>query len=127
MKLKDEVILEILLYARKEYNEEMKYALQIWGNMESCVGMCYFIKQGLNAYGVYIAHYTEIRYYIPEFYPENLGGIRGEYWWHLEDFQSRINAFDKLIKIYKDKIENKKNKQSFIQKLLLSIKNLFNG
>lgn len=45
--------------------------------------------------------------YIPEFNPKNLGVKRitkDGFWWERKDKDSRINAFNKLISIYENKI-----------------------
>lgn len=69
-------------------------------------GMCFYIQTCINfIFNTYI-YYSEIKYIIPEFIPETFG-LNVEYnhlWWDTEDINSRINAFDKLIEIYKNKI-----------------------
>lgn len=46
----------------------------------------------------------DIEELIPEFNPEFLGGKKGFFWWDTIDKESRIKAFDKLIKIYSKKV-----------------------
>ena len=45
-----------------------------------------------------------VRKLIPEFNPEFLGGENKLFWWDTTDKESRIKAFDKLIKIYSKKV-----------------------
>lgn len=51
----------------------------------------------------------EVSRYIPEFSSDFLVGehfIYGEPWWPINDRDSRLKAFDKLIEIYENKIAN---------------------
>lgn len=54
-------------------------------------------------------HGRNVGEYIPEFNSDFLAGeslAYGEPWWPINDRRSRLEAFDKLIEIYKDKIAN---------------------
>ena len=50
------------------------------------------------------AKIRSVRQLIPEFNPEFLGGEDSLFWWDPTDKKSRIQAFDKLIKIYSKKL-----------------------
>ena len=68
------------------------------------VGMCSCIDYGFLKIGINIS-YANIRKLIPEFNLEFLTGKFVEkdtcfYWWPSYDIESRIDAFDRLIKIY---------------------------
>lgn len=79
------------------------------------VGMCYCIERagiwliqtkiGLqpSLYGFNDANYRYLQKIFPEFNSMDLAGRyfgKYDYWWPLEDTQSRIEAFKKLIDIY---------------------------
>lgn len=54
-------------------------------------------------------HGRNVGEYIPEFNADFLAGehfFYGEPWWPINDRRSRLEAFDKLIEIYEDKIAN---------------------
>lgn len=50
------------------------------------------------------AHMYKVRKLIPEFNPEFLGGENSLFWWDPMDKESRIKAFNTLIKIYSKKV-----------------------
>lgn len=88
-------ILDVLIRARKNYNST-KYP-----------GMCYHIALCLP-----VSSYGFIIDYIPEFNRKFLVSkemlrVRSMYWWDIDDYQSRLDAFDKLIDIYQTKAEKK--------------------
>ena len=94
---KDQVeIIDVLLYAKHFYVLCTKR-----DNLDSFPGMCYCIYKAIFHYtGMHIS-YTDLIYYIPEFNVKFLGGNpESVYWWPSYDTESRIKAFDKLIKIY---------------------------
>lgn len=89
-------IIDVLFYAKHLYILCVKEK-----DPESLPGMCYCIYKAILHYtGVRIL-YTDLTYYIPEF---NVRFIEGDpqqvYWWPIIDSESRIKAFDKLIKAY---------------------------
>ena len=59
----------------------------------------------LNIYGPERGIQLIIPEYTPEFFNVERSKVDG-YWWPLDDVQSRINALDKLIQVYKDKLKN---------------------
>lgn len=66
-------------------------------------GMCtciYIASEVLLSKPAYTINLAKL---FPQFNREYLGGkaIYGTYWWHPEDRKSRLEAFDKLIKLYK--------------------------
>lgn len=69
-------------------------------------GMCFYIQSCINfIFNIHI-YYSGIKYIIPEFIPETFG-LNVDHnclWWDAKDIDSRIKAFDKLIEIYKNKI-----------------------
>lgn len=81
-------------------------------------GMCWCIKTTANKGKSRIEQsskghpsYVVIKYNIPEFIPSFLGAdmsplhpfcIGLEFWWPVEKTQPRIEAFDKLIKLYEN-------------------------
>ena len=107
------LISELLQEAKKLYLKEIK------DNKFS--GMCWCIKVIANKYKskeeqsrkCYIP-YRNIELQIPEFNPSYLKSyipciaidryldVGLEFWWDIEDTQSRIKAFDELIELYKD-------------------------
>lgn len=69
-------------------------------------GICYYIQNCIHyVFNIYIC-YAEIKDIIPEFIPETFGlnVDHNNHWWNIDDIDSRIKAFDKLIEIYKNKI-----------------------
>lgn len=103
------LISELLTEAKKLYLKNIGKA-----------GMCWCIKvianEGKSREELQrIGHvpYTYIKAIIPEFTPEFFGAtprckkvkafnIGLEFWWDINDSESRIKAFDKLIKLYED-------------------------
>lgn len=126
-RLSDEVILDVLVNAKKKYSKVIL--------TDNLVGMCRFIDEFLcepsyrNMIDLYFnlrennseeldewykrfTGYNYIKEFIPEFVPETFGCEVMTYWWPLTDTMSRKLAFDKLIGIYKEKIKNKENEIS---------------
>lgn len=69
------------------------------------VGMCFYLQEAIDIIFNKYYHYDDLKHLIPEFIPETFG-LNVEYnkiWWDFDDIDSRINAFDKLIEIYKNK------------------------
>lgn len=99
MKLNNEDILCVLYTAKSKFITDRN-------THNYAFGMCFYIQNCINfIFNIYI-YYSEIKHIIPEFIPETFG-LNVEYnhlWWNSEDIDSRINAFDKLIEIYKNKI-----------------------
>jgi len=95
--LSKEEALKIIREAKDSYIEET--------NARCYAGMCYHLNQSLIKNGYELVYYFEIKEYIPNFNPAffDINLFDGDlYWWHLEDTESRIKAFDKLIKYYED-------------------------
>lgn len=89
-------IIDILLYARHFYVLCIKE-----NNPEALPGMCYCIHVAILHYTNAQISYSDIKYYIPKFNADFLNGnLESAYWWPIEDIESRIKAFDKLIKVY---------------------------
>ena len=60
-----------------------------------------YIYKALRHYTNTCISYSDLTYYIPEFNAKFLNGDPLQvYWWPIVDTESRIKAFDKLIKIY---------------------------
>lgn len=88
--MSNEEILKALIKARKDYNRA-RYP-----------GMCHHLARTLS-----INTYSLIVEIIPEFNRKFLVSSeiptlrqRSVYWWDTNDYQSRVEAFDKLIDIY---------------------------
>ena len=99
MKLNNKDILSVLYKAKEQFITDKNL-----GNYLG--GMCFYIRNSIYSIFNIRISYFEIKYIIPEFVPETFG-LNEEYssfWWNVYDVNSRINAFDKLIKIYKNKI-----------------------
>lgn len=63
------------------------------------MGMCYYIRSVPE-----VLYYIPIAEQIPKFNEKFLLGISGiliGYWWPIDDYHSRIEAFDKLISEYR--------------------------
>lgn len=103
-----------LIYRRKE----LKLCLKIITDAKdyyiknSYLGMCNAFNRTLFLnYFKYIEGIGSnnwIKNNIPEFNAEYLTGIKksyNEFWWNLNDTDSRIAAFDKLINLYETKIK----------------------
>lgn len=89
-------IIDVLLYAKHFYILCTKE-----DNLDSLPGMCYCIHKALEHYTNAQVPYSDLIYYIPEFNVNFLeGNLESAYWWPITDTESRIKAFDKLIKIY---------------------------
>lgn len=99
MKLNNKDILCVLYTAKAKFIADRN-------TYNHAFGMCFYITNCINfIFNIYIT-YSEIKNIIPEFIPETFG-LNIEYnclWWNIDDINSRINAFDKLIEIYKNKI-----------------------
>lgn len=81
------------------------YCTMVWGS-----GMCCAFR---HVDIVKYRHGEDIYFRIPEFNSLFLSGSRHSYrdfWWPRYDRLSRIEAFDKLIAVYEDKIANLKAK-----------------
>ena len=65
-------------------------------------GMCSCILIASGALLYKYGYTINLSKLFPQFNREYLGGkaIYGEYWWDLKDRKSRLEAFDKLIKLY---------------------------
>lgn len=65
-------------------------------------GMCTSILIASETLLDRVAYTISLPKLLPQFNREYLGGntIYGLYWWHPEDKKSRLEAFDKLIKLY---------------------------
>lgn len=109
--------IKYLVYKRKEL-KRLELCLRViidakdYYVRNSYLGMCNAFNKAL------FLHYSEyvkgtdfnnwIRNNIPEFNAEYLTGIKKPYhkfWWHLDDIDSRIKAFYKLINLYETKIK----------------------
>ena len=89
-------IIDVLLYAKHFYILCIKE-----NNLNLFPGMCYCIHKALLHYTNMYVSYSDITRYIPEFNVRFLkGNSESAYWWPSYDTESRIKAFDKLIKIY---------------------------
>ena len=97
------VILKIIKEAKEEYQNEQ------------LVGLCSVLLKSIkrnakeleDGLSERIIFYYEIPKYIPEF-NRKFFGIKNEhaYWWPIDDKKSRIEALDKLIHVYKQKIKS---------------------
>lgn len=83
---------------RKQILKDIKKAKQYYlKGLESCMCSCFYrVDEGK----YYCCSY--IRQIIPEYTPKTFGSNAciGELWWSINDKQSRIKAFNKLIEIY---------------------------
>lgn len=92
---RDYIILRWLKRAKEYYIKEANWE-----------GMCYaLVSTAPKQFSV--RRYNEIRSFIPQYYPDyfDIQIIEDEfdeegYWWPIEDRESRIKAFDKLIAEY---------------------------
>lgn len=96
--ISNELILEILKCAKEKYVER-KHS-----------GLCLYISRELYLRDetMKYASYDDIEKLIPEYNRKFLGATTEDtdgYWWRVEDYQNRINALDKLIKVYEEKIK----------------------
>lgn len=89
-------ILNVLQKAKADYIE-----LEIASGPNGC-GMCYYIDCHIMLTNLFVSSdYTYIKNIIPEFNREFLNSDSTNiYWWPVDDIESRIKAFDKLITIY---------------------------
>lgn len=71
--------------------------------MRPYYGMCNCISTASEILLSKPAYTIKLTKVFPKFNREYLGGnlIYGNYWWDLKDRKSRLEAFDKLIKLYK--------------------------
>jgi hypothetical protein len=102
-KNKYKVILKIIKEAKKEYQDEPLGGL--------CSVLLKSIKRNAkeleDGLSEKILFYDEIPKYIPEFNIEFFGIKNNhDYWWPIEDKISRIEALNKLIHVYKQKIKS---------------------
>ena len=75
--------------------------LEDYGKYHSC--MCVCIRKACDKVSdKYQINIPNIKYLIPEFNRDFLKGNVGLFWWPLEDRESRLEAFDKLIKLYSE-------------------------
>ena len=90
------LIIKYIKFAKKYYIKCI--------NNNTYIGMCLaFNHASLNKQ--YCDKYRIIKH-IPEFNAKFLNGNSNEaYWWRLKDTKSRIEAFDKLIKVYENKLK----------------------
>lgn len=112
-----------LLYYRffnkKKYHNHLilkwiENAKEYYLKFEYCPGMCLalfntipkYFREDWNKIKSY--NCEKIKHFIPEYHPEffitkgiKCNGYEEGYWWKLNDKESRIKAFDKLIEIYK--------------------------
>ena len=67
-------------------------------------GMCYCLRRAV--YDQYV-DYSMLPYNFPEFNPKYLKSTASiyEFWWDIEDIESRLKAFDTLIELYKNSTE----------------------
>lgn len=100
--LSNEEILELIILAKLFYLESERYPIR---------GMCRSFYLAMVVKGYILEYhdieYKDIRRIIPEFNLEFLEAKKYDidwYWWHINDTESRIRAFDKLINLYKQKI-----------------------
>ena len=96
--ISNELILEILKCAKEKYVERKDK------------GLCNYISTELYLRDKtrHYAGYDDIEKIIPEYNREFLGATTEDtdaYWWREGEYQNRINAFDKLIKVYEEKLE----------------------
>lgn len=96
MNLGNKQILKIIREAKDSYVNDKGFP----------TGMCWHLKLALYNNGINVAYNKEIPKYIPMFVPEFFGlhvDVPYDYhWWILSDKESRIKAFDKLIKYYEN-------------------------
>ena len=76
------------------------------------MGMCYCLRRivydqvEVSCHLDYVDH-SMLLYNFPEFNPEYFKSTASiyEFWWDIEDIESRLKAFDTLIKLYKNNTE----------------------
>jgi len=99
--LTKEEALKVLRLAKRKFIEDWHNG---FGDIYN-VGMCGYIYTAILYFhikGEWIL-YEMISDFIPNFNPIFLGGEEGKaYWWPREDLESRIKAFNKLIKYYEE-------------------------
>ena len=93
-KLSNNEIVTLLRVAKTNYIYDIE-------NNSILEGLCYYIIRAFHQiYDKYIT-YCDIPILIPNFNPIFCKGDNATYWWAIYDTESRINAFNKLIKYYK--------------------------
>ena len=93
MKLTNFQILKILIRAKRTYKTKEGIG----------AGMCAHISKAIYHLHEKIVYYSDIILFIPEFTCEYLNNgkkLPSGYWWYTFDKNSRIKAFNKLIRIY---------------------------
>ena len=74
-------------------------------------GMCYHMyNNSVYTNSIFIKCHSFIRNHIPEFNELFLIGAvceRSTFWWNRDDIKSRLEAFDRLISIYEEKVNNR--------------------
>ena len=75
-------------------------------------GMCYCLRRAVYDQVEVSCHldyvdYSMLLYNFPEFNPKYLKSTASvyEFWWDIEDIESRLKAFDTLIELYKNSTE----------------------
>ena len=103
MKIEKSNVLKVLRVAKEYYMDAR--------NLGKDLGMCYCINYAFCRLGLHPdVMYDDIPYIIPEFNRKFLSKndtleYANWYWWEICDFESRLKAFDKLIKIYNPEFE----------------------
>ena len=98
MKVNNKDILHVLYTAKSKFITDRN-------TNNYAFGMCFYLQYAIGIVFNKYLYYNDIKDLIPEFVPETFG-LNVEYnkfWWDIDDIDSRINAFDKLIEIYKNK------------------------
>lgn len=107
--------IKYFIYKRKEL-KRLELCLEVIKNAKIYYtregfndGMCNaFIMTLYNMHINYMPYGQWLGINIPEFNPKYLTGLGAsysEYWWNIKDIDSRIEAFNKLINLYKTKIK----------------------
>lgn len=105
------------IYKRKEL-KRLKLCLEVIENAKDYYttkgfnkGMCnafYMVLYDIHIHINYMPYGQWLGINIPEFNPKYLTGLGAsynEYWWNVNDIDSRIEAFNKLINLYETKIK----------------------
>lgn len=74
--------------------------------MPGPIGMCYCLIRVVRGYK-HDTWYDILLYNFPEFNPKYFKSTANsfDYWWNVEDVESRLKAFDTLIELYKNNTE----------------------